>query len=105
MLRRLIVTPLLLICLELSGCFLMYRPDVQQGNVLTPAMVNQLRPGMTVAQVTEIVGTPVLTQMGQDKVVYVYTWDTHRGHFYEKYLKLYFKQGRLERWDTTVTAP
>jgi outer membrane protein assembly factor BamE len=37
-----------------------YKMDVQQGNVVTPKMMMQLRPGMTKSQVRFIMGTPLL---------------------------------------------
>jgi outer membrane protein assembly factor BamE len=37
-----------------------YRIDVEQGNVVTQAMVDQLKPGMTTRQVRFILGTPLL---------------------------------------------
>lgn len=37
-----------------------YRIDIQQGNVITQDMVNQLRPGMTRRQVQFILGAPLL---------------------------------------------
>ena len=37
-----------------------YKMDVQQGNVVTPKMMMQLRPGMTKAQVRFIMGTPLI---------------------------------------------
>lgn len=43
-----------------SGCFLYYRPDIQQGNILTKEMVQQLKPGMTRRQVRYVLGTPLL---------------------------------------------
>lgn len=38
-----------------------YKMDVQQGNVVTPKMMMQLRPGMTKAQVRFVMGTPLIT--------------------------------------------
>ena len=38
-----------------------YRMDIQQGNVVTPKMMMQLRPGMTKAQVRFVMGTPLIT--------------------------------------------
>ncbi len=38
-----------------------YKMDIQQGNVVTPKMMMQLRPGMTKSQVRFIMGTPLLT--------------------------------------------
>lgn len=37
-----------------------YRMDIQQGNVVTPKMMMQLRPGMSKAQVRFVMGTPLL---------------------------------------------
>jgi len=38
-----------------------YKMDVQQGNVVTPKMMMQLRPGMSKAQVRFVMGTPLIT--------------------------------------------
>ncbi len=37
-----------------------YKMDIQQGNVVTPKMMMQLRPGMTKSQVRFLMGTPLL---------------------------------------------
>jgi outer membrane protein assembly factor BamE len=42
---------------------LIYRPVIQQGNVVTQEQVNQLRPGMTKRQVRFLLGTPMLTSV------------------------------------------
>ncbi len=44
----------------LSGCSLIYRMDIQQGNYITQEELAQVRPGMTQAQVQDILGTPLL---------------------------------------------
>ena len=44
-----------------GGCALHYKPDIQQGNVLTQEMIDQLRPGMTPRQVRFVLGTPLIT--------------------------------------------
>lgn len=38
-----------------------YKADIQQGNVITQEMVNQLRPGMSQRQVRFIMGSPLIT--------------------------------------------
>lgn len=38
-----------------------HRIDVQQGNIITQEMIDQLRPGMTKSQVRFIMGTPLVT--------------------------------------------
>lgn len=38
-----------------------HRIDVQQGNIITQEMIDQLRPGMTKSQVRFIMGTPLVS--------------------------------------------
>ncbi len=47
----------------LAGCSLpgVYKIDIQQGNVVTQDMIDQLRPGMTRRQVRFIMGNPLIT--------------------------------------------
>ncbi|QLC73713.1 outer membrane protein assembly factor BamE [Pseudomonas sp. LPB0260] len=47
----------------LAGCSFpgVYKIDIQQGNVVTQDMIDQLRPGMTRRQVRFIMGNPLLT--------------------------------------------
>lgn len=61
-LYRILCVLLCLSALGLSGCSFpgVYKIDVQQGNVVTQEMVNQLRPGMTTRQVRFIMGTPLI---------------------------------------------
>ena len=51
-----------------------YKIDIQQGNVITREMVNQLRPGMTRAQVQYVMGTPLLEDtFNSNRWDYVYS--------------------------------
>lgn len=43
-----------------SGCGLIYKQDIQQGNVLEQEQVDMLSPGMTRRQVALILGTPAI---------------------------------------------
>lgn len=45
----------------LAGCVSVYKADIQQGNVVTPDMVEKLQPGMTRSQVRFVLGTPLVT--------------------------------------------
>ncbi|GGM28456.1 outer membrane protein assembly factor BamE [Pseudomonas asuensis] len=47
----------------LAGCSFpgVYKIDIQQGNVVTQDMIDQLRPGMTRRQVRFIMGSPLIT--------------------------------------------
>jgi outer membrane protein assembly factor BamE len=55
--RLLAVLPLL----ALGGCLSVYKMDVQQGNVISQEMVDQLKPGMTRSQVRFVLGTPLVS--------------------------------------------
>ncbi|BAU48995.1 membrane protein [Sulfurifustis variabilis] len=45
----------------LAGCIGVYKTDIQQGNVVTPDMVEKLKTGMTRSQVRFVLGTPLVT--------------------------------------------
>lgn len=49
--------------LALAGCSFpgVYKIDIQQGNVVTQDMIDQLRPGMSRSQVRFIMGNPLIT--------------------------------------------
>ena len=63
----------------LNGCSYLKYPDihkvtVQQGNIVSQEMVDQLRPGMTRSQVRYILGTPLLMDtFDQDRWDYYYS--------------------------------
>ena len=80
--RRLLV--LLLASAVLAACTMPKMPKfkiprvhkitVQQGNVITQEMVDQLKPGMTREQVAFIMGEPVVRNIfNQDRWDYIYT--------------------------------
>jgi len=50
----------LFLALFLPACSLVYRIDVQQGNYVTQDLVDRLKPGMTKAEVKQLLGTPLL---------------------------------------------
>ncbi len=61
-LNRILCILLCTFALGLTGCGFpgVYKIDVQQGNVVTQEMIDQLRPGMTQRQVRFIMGTPLI---------------------------------------------
>ena len=63
---RLLRTSLIVITVFLSACSVpnlqfpgVYKVPVQQGNIITQDMIDQLRPGMTRRQVIFVMGTPI----------------------------------------------
>jgi outer membrane protein assembly factor BamE len=47
----------------LAGCGFVYKMDVQQGNYVTQDVVARVKPGMTKAEVRQILGTPLLADV------------------------------------------
>lgn len=43
-----------------------YKIDIQQGNVVTRDMIDQLKPGMTKSQVRFVMGTPLIVDIFRD---------------------------------------
>jgi len=77
---------------------IVYRQDVQQGNVITQELVNRLRPGLSKRQVRFIMGTPMLVDaFHQERWDYVYTMTHGWGETHKKKLHLYFDRDRLAR--------
>ena len=78
-----------------------YRPDVQQGNVITSDMVEQLRPGMTRDQVKFMLGTALLTDgFHPDRWDYLYYFKKGRWKRpQERHLIVWFKDDKVERFE------
>jgi outer membrane protein assembly factor BamE len=61
-LLRLLVT--LLFAAMLAGCgSIVHRIDIQQGNIIAPETFAKLKPGMSKADVRQLLGTPLLTDI------------------------------------------
>ncbi len=83
-----------------------YRPDVQQGNVVTREMVDQLHSGMSRDQVRFLLGTPLLTSVfHQDRWDYVYRLARGSGEVQARKLVVFFKDNRLERFESDEMPP
>lgn len=58
-------------CAEFPG---VYKIDIEQGNIITQDMVDQLKPGMSRSQVRYIMGTPLITDtFDQNRWDYLYS--------------------------------
>lgn len=87
--------------LLLSGCSLerfpwVHRVDINQGNIVTQEMVNQLRPGMNRRQVTYLLGAPLLTDPFHDnRWDYVFSIEPNGEPREQKKLTLVFERDEL----------
>src|SRR3974390_1104392 len=83
-----------------------YHPDVQQGNVVTSDMVEQLRPGMTREQVKFMLGTPLLTdEFHPDRWDYLYYLSPRKGAPQRRNLVVYFQDGKLDHFSSDPMPP
>ena len=83
--------------LTLSGCFpSVYKIDIQQGNIITQDKVNQLRPGMTRAQVNYLMGTPlILDPFHVNRWDYIYSIQPGGGKMHQENITLFFNNNQL----------
>lgn len=73
-----------------------YKIDIQQGNVITQEMINQLRPGMTRAQVQYVMGTPLVEDtFNRDRWDYVYSLQPGGKEREQKTVTLLFDNDQL----------
>ena len=95
------LTRLLLPCLlalAVAACSFpgVYHLTVQQGNVVTQDMVNQLQPGMDKRQVRFILGTPLLIDSFEDnRWDYFYSLKNGNNEYSRERLTLYFTEDVL----------
>lgn len=86
--------------LVLGACNPIYRPDVQQGNLLIGKNVSELKPGLTKQQVVALLGTPsVISPFSQNQWNYVATVQRRGGTINKRTLTLYFENDTLVRTD------
>lgn len=83
---------------SLTGCGVLYKLDVQQGNLFDKDQVDTLKPGMSKRQVLVIMGSPsIITPFDQDRWDYVSSIRRGRGKMESKDLVLYFENDSLAR--------
>jgi outer membrane protein assembly factor BamE len=80
----------------LSGCFIVHKMNIEQGNVFNQAEVSRLHPGMSREQVKEIMGNPVMVNIfSNNREDYVYTNQPGHENITIKRVTCVFEGGRL----------
>ena len=80
--------------LEFPG---VYKLTIEQGNVVTQEMVDQLKPGMSQEQVEFIMGSPLLKDpFNTDRWDYLYSVERGDEPREQYRLSVYFEAGRLK---------
>ena len=97
--RKLLV--IVLVVLFASGCGVLYRQPIYQGNLLDKAAVDQLQEGMDKRQVMTLLGTPSIQDpFHQERWDYVASRKTGRsGPTEVKNMTLWFANGSLSKWE------
>jgi outer membrane protein assembly factor BamE len=73
-----------------------HKITVQQGNVITQEMIDQLKPGMTRSQVAFIMGEPILRNaFNEARWDYMYTFELPGQYNRETRVSLYFEDDIL----------
>ena len=96
---------LLLVIVSLSGCGIIYKPDVQQGNLLEQKNVTELKPGMTKRQVLALLGSPsVQNPFTRDRWDYVASYQHRGGAVDVRRFTVFFKNDALVRTEGNFFA-
>ncbi len=104
----------ILISSQVSGCSrradgsvkipLVYRQDIQQGNVIEQSMIDKLEPGMTRAKVKFIMGTPLLVDpFHTNRWEYIYSNEPGSGERVQRRVSLYFEDDKLTHIEGNIT--
>ncbi len=96
--KRLIV--ILTSLLVLNGCKVLYKMDINQGNLLSKSQVEQIKPGMSKRQIEVLVGTPtMLSPFDQDRWNYITSVSKRGGKPEIKNFALVFEGDALVRME------
>ena len=80
-----------------------YRIDIQQGNVVTQDMIDQLEPGMDRRKVRFILGTPLLADtFNEDRWDYFYSYQPGGGERVQRRVSVHFENERLTKIEGDV---
>nr|VFK58515.1 MAG: Beta-barrel assembly machine subunit BamE [Candidatus Kentron sp. UNK]VFK71626.1 MAG: Beta-barrel assembly machine subunit BamE [Candidatus Kentron sp. UNK] len=79
---------------------IVYKVDVQQGNVVTQEMLDKLERGMDKRKVRFILGTPlVVSAFNKDRWDYVHMFQSGGGDWERSGISLFFKDDKLQYVD------
>lgn len=96
--QRLIILVIFSSIVTLSGCIFpgVYKKELQQGQVMTDEMINQLQPGLTREQVAFVMGNPLTpSSLNQNRWDYIYWSKSPRDEVTQQRVSLRFENNRL----------
>ena len=113
-LKFIIVSSMLLTSVLLSSCsgisrvpsFLPHKMDIRQGNMVTPEMRSQLKVGQSRAQVSAILGTPLVNDaLHANRWDYVYRLEQDRKFIQQQNMTVFFDGDVVIRIDDGNMPP
>ena len=86
--------------------FRVYRPNIQQGNVVTSTQLKSIHRGMSRQQVINQLGYPVLSNIYYpDRLIYLYSYEPAYGQLTSQYLIVSFRNNKVIHIKTNMTIP
>ncbi len=83
--------------LLIAGCT-MHRIDIQQGNIITPEMLQALKVGMNREQVRLVMGTPlIIDSFDENRWVYLYSMQRAGKPLERRHVIVEFADGRVAK--------
>lgn len=102
LIRHLLVLAASLVAVaNLAACSYLtpYRIEIVQGNVVTREMMAQIQPGLGRAQVRDILGSPLLTDIfHQDRWDYVFTIRRRGAEYQQRRVTIFFKDDKVDHF-------
>lgn len=96
----------LMLMTAMTGACSIHKIDVQQGNIVTPDMLEQLNPGMTKRQVEFIMGTPlIISSFNSNHWVYYYRLQSGNDKVEQYHVTLDFEDGKLSHIENALPPP
>ena len=84
---------------------LVYRVDIQQGNVIDQSMINRLESGMSKAKVRFIMGTPLLMDpFHSNRWDYIYSLEPGDGEREQRRVSIFFNNDKLTHLEGDITS-
>ncbi len=97
--KKILITLIAGLSFSIAGCSnfsLVHRPEIQQGNIITPEMVTELKTGMSKRQVRFLLGTPLLMDVfHQDRWDYPFTMKRRNEAIQITHFSLFFEGDTL----------
>lgn len=82
-----------------------YKLTIQQGNIVTKDMLEQLEPGMTKRQVNYVLGTPLIVDsLHQDRWDYFYSVRNAEGETVSRKLIVHFDGDYMTHYEGNIAA-